>query len=68
MWKRWILSLIADFVADTIREYVESIKKVTRRNDTKLMLKRMRIWLEGSSNRTKRFVGSLIPYFETEPD
>ncbi len=66
MLKRLLIAMVAELIRATIFEYVNSIRKVTRRNDTILMLTRMKEWLEQSSSKIKRTVGSILPFDRDE--
>ncbi len=62
MFKRLTLTLVSKVISDAILEYVQGITKITRRNDTILMLIRMKEHLENSSSKLKRTVGSILPF------
>lgn len=68
MWKRMLIGMVQELVSKTLMDYVLSIRKVTRRNETILMFARMKLWMANSNSSTTRRVSELLPTFGADLD
>jgi len=62
MFKRYLISMLSSTVSASIMEHTNGIEDPARRQQSISVLRELKVWLGGSSNKTKRLIAELIPF------